>query len=138
MDVKKPFPRDLSPGKAENKADGAACCRCFRSGNNACEEGIHDDGEENKDVDEVRQCLDPLHPGASRAFWSPVRVAPADIEDGCRNEDGQDGAWYHIPEKELADGLARVESVDHEHDARRYEDPEGCAGGNRAGIQLGW
>ena len=47
----------------------------------------------------------------------------------------QDGAGDHVAEEELPDGLARVQPVDHQHDARRDQDAEGRPGRDGAGVE---
>src|SRR5512139_3338312 len=51
-------------------------------------------------------------------------MAPADVAHGRCDKNGQYGAGHDVAEKELAYGLARVESIDNKDNAGRYEDTQ--------------
>src|SRR5271157_525596 len=131
------FPCQLPAHKADDKTEGAAGCGCFSGSDNTRKEGVHDDGKKNEYVDDVRECFEPLPPRAFVAGGSPIRMAPADVAYGRCNKNGKYGAWYYVAKKEFTDGLAGIQSVYDEHDARRDQNAEGGPGRDRTGVKHG-
>ena len=117
--------------RGQGRGDGAHCGALDEAREAHQEQpGHEEEDEERQDAGpQQRELLDERHPALlRRKHRAEMRLEPAADRDVDDEEPGHHEARKDAREPELPDRLARDHPVEHQHHARRDQDPERAAG----------